>query len=217
MTMWVELIAGVLMGFFGSIPVAGPVALVVVSRGLSGDTRGGLRVTIGAGVAEGVLAAIVFGGLGFAIQEAPGLERLLDWLGVGVLVLIGGWFSWKGLGAPSVQAEVTSSAPNHPGRDFALGLSMVVGNPGMIGTWGGAIAALEGTGAVQASVSAAPAFGLGVAFGVVGWFWLGLLALRRWRGSLNGRVVDASVRVIGFILLSLGVAAGFALYGASSV
>ena len=216
MTLWVELVAGVLMGFFGSIPVAGPVALVVVSRGLSGDTRGGLRVTLGAGVAEGVLAAIVFGGLGLAIQEAPGLERVLDWLGVAVLVLIGGWFSWKGLGAPSIQTEVASSASDHPGRDFALGVSMVAGNPGMIGTWGGAIAALEGTGAVQASVSAAPAFGLGVAVGVVAWFWLGLLALRRWRSSLSGRVMDASVRVIGVVLLLLGVAAGSALYGASS-
>ena len=216
MTLWVELLAGALMGFFGSIPVAGPVALVVVSRGLSGDTRGGLRVTLGAGVAEGVLAAIVFGGLGLAIQEAPGLERLLDWLGVAVLVLIGGWFTLKGLGEPALQAETASSGPGHPGRDFALGVSMVAGNPGMIGTWGGAIAALEGTGAVQASVSAAPAFGLGVAMGVVGWFWLGLLALQRWRGSLNGRVMDATVRGIGVVLLSLGVAAGFALYGATS-
>ncbi len=210
---WEELLAGGAMGFFGSVPVAGPVALVVVTRGLNSDFKSGLAISAGAGVAEGFIAGLVFAGLGFASSKLEWLEPCLDFAGVAVLILIGFWFALKGVGGGA--AKVTSNADDEgsPLRSYAIGAGMVLGNPGMLGTWGGAVAALEGAGVASASVAGAPFFGVGVSLGVVGWFWLVLLAIRRWRASLDGRWVDQSVRAIGVALIALGVAAGFSIYG----
>jgi len=211
--LWAELLAGVVMGFFGSVPVAGPVALVVVTRGLDSDFRGALWVAIGAGIAEGILAGLVFAGLGLALAKFEGLDAILDFAGVGVLLVIGAWFALKGVGESKAQGTADLEAEGASVRNFALGLGMVLGNPGMLGTWGGAVTALEGAGLAEASVLGAPVFGLGVSAGVVAWFWLVLQAIRRWRASLDGRFVDATVRLIGLALIVLGLVAGAALFG----
>ena len=90
---------------------------------------------------------------------------------------------------------------------------MVLGNPGMLGTWGGAVAALEGTGLVVSRVQTAAIFGVGVSIGVVAWFWAMLAALQRWRGLMNGKFMDALVRGVGITLISMGLYAGFRVLG----
>ena len=188
-----EPVAGFGMGFFGSVPVAGPVALLVLTRGLEGDVRGGIRISLGAACAEGLLSGLVFGGLGVALEAVGGMRSAMDVVGVVVLLGIGGFFALRGV--QSAQSQGAVGAPPRVGQgDALLGLGMVLGNPGMIGTWGGAVAALEGTGVVQASAARAPLFGLGVTLGVFAWFWLLLLALERWREVLTGRILDVAVR-----------------------
>lgn len=215
MSTWLELLAGSVMGFFGSVPVAGPVALVIVTRGLQGDFKGSFLLAAGAGVAEGLLAGLVFAGLGFASAELEWLAPFLDFVGVGVLVLIGAWFAIRGLSTEVGANEARISAEVSWVREVALGAGMVLGNPGMLGTWGGAVAVLEGTGLASASLGGAPSFGAGVCLGVIAWFWLVLQGIKRWRRALDGRWVDLSVRFVGLGLIALGVIAGARLLGGS--
>lgn len=213
MIAWMELLAGSAMGFFGSVPVAGPVALVIVSRGLQSEFRRALLMAVGAGIAEGLLAAFVFAGLGFASANVEWLAPVLDYVGVGVLILVGLWFATRGLAGGMTSNETCDDREVSWAREVALGAGMVLGNPGMFGTWGGAVAALEGTGFAEASVAGAPSFGVGVCLGVIAWFWLVLQAIKRWRGALDQRWVDLSVRLIGFSLIALGIFAGASLVG----
>lgn len=206
---WGEALAGGVLGFFGSIPVAGPVALVVVTRGLAGDRLGARGVALGAGLAEGLLAGLVFGGMGLLVTEVQGLVGVLEWIGAVALVGVGAWFGYRGLGAPSELDELGREDEGQTVRGVLVGMVMVVGNPGILGTWSGAVAALEGTGVVDSRSQSAWVFGCAVAIGVVGWFWLLIAALRRWRGALDWRMLDFGVRGIGVVLIAAGVYAAF--------
>src|SRR5580704_13680750 len=57
----VSLVAFV-FAFVGSLPLAGPIALLVVSNGASGHYKEALRIALGAAVAEGIYAFLAFWG-----------------------------------------------------------------------------------------------------------------------------------------------------------
>lgn len=208
---WSEAGAGLVMGFFGSVPVAGPVALVVVTRGINRDHAAGRSVAVGAGLGEGILAGVVFAGMGWVVSASPAMAATLDWAGAIVLIAVGAWFALRGLEAPAPQEPHGDDDEDSGLRPVLIGAGMVLGNPGMIGTWGGAVAALEGTGWVSASASGAPAFGLGVAFGVAAWFWMLLAAIKRWSDVLNGKVLALFIRAVGGALVLMGSFASYQL------
>ena len=60
----IALVAGSVMGFLGSMPIAGPVAVLVLERGLIRRRREGLGVALGAAAAEAIYAFLAFWGLG---------------------------------------------------------------------------------------------------------------------------------------------------------
>jgi hypothetical protein len=85
-----------------------------------------------------------------------------------------------------------------------LGFGLVLGNPGMIGTWGGALAALKSTGLVQISSAGAIGLGLGVVVGVLGWFFLMLRLIRTYGSALNATALNFAVRGVGLALAIAG-------------
>jgi len=204
------------MGFFGSLPVAGPVALVVITKGLNSDYRSALSVATGAALAEGVLAGLVFAGVGLAASRVGWLQGFLDVAGVAVLLLVGVWFAVRGLRGQGEPDESKDLKCTDPLRQGSFGAGLVLANPGLLGTWGGAVAGLEGTGWVQVSVSGAPFFGLGVCLGALGWFWLAVYAIKRWRSALNGKWIDVMIRSLGLGLIALGATAAYNLIRATN-
>lgn len=210
---WSEALAGGVMGFFGSLPVAGPVALVVITKGLNRDGAGARAVALGAGLAEGLLAGVVFAGMGWIVSGSPRVADALDWAGIFVLFGVGAWFAVRGLGAPRSYGEADDEGRERLTRGLFVGGGMVLGNPGMLGTWSGAVAALEGTGLVVARTQSAFAFGCGVAIGVIAWFWLLLAAIKRWSGVLSGKTLDSGVRIMGLALIATGTFAVFRMLG----
>ena len=205
----VELIVGAVMGFFGSVPLAGPVALLVMTRGLSGNFKEARQIAVGAAIAEGLLAGWVFAGLGLLYSQLPQLEGLVEWLGSFALIGVGLWFLIRGVAqkAPDLEASDETNA------SFVLGVGLVLGNPGMIGTWGGALAALEGTGIVQVSSIGAIGIGLGVFLGVLGWFLLMLRLIRSYGSALNPAALNFAVRGIGLALAITGSISAVSLLG----
>jgi threonine/homoserine/homoserine lactone efflux protein len=210
---WVEISAGFGMGFIGSIPLAGPVALLVMTRGLASEFTEAKLIAGGASLAEGFLAAWVYAGLGVLYSLAPGLEEAVKWLGPFALFLIGLWFFIRGV-SPDSGEPASERQGRGASYSLSIGIGLVMGNPGMIGTWGGAIAALEGTGVVKASPAGAPWFGLAVAAGVFAWFLLMLRVIRSHKNSLNYRVLNLIVKGIGGVLVGAGALSFASLLGA---
>lgn len=205
----IELLAGAVMGFIGSIPLAGPVALLVMTKGLSGDFKEAKRIAGGAALAEGLLAGWVFAGLGLLYSQFPRLEGVIEWLGAFALIAIGLWFAIRGIPTKSSGTDAVEKS----GAGFALGCGLVLGNPGILGTWGGALAALEGTGIVQVSTSGAIGIGVGVSVGVLAWFLLMLRLIRSHGAALNATVLNYAVRGIGLALVVTGSLTTAALLG----
>src|SRR5271170_2684173 len=62
MSLLVVSLVAFVFAFVGSLPLAGPIALLVVSNGASGRHKEALRIALGAAVAEGIYAFLAFWG-----------------------------------------------------------------------------------------------------------------------------------------------------------
>ena len=62
------IIFGFVFGFVGAIPVAGPIAAMVVERSILGRFRAAIWLAIGSAIAEGGYAALAVFGFSFLFQ-----------------------------------------------------------------------------------------------------------------------------------------------------
>ena len=76
--MSVAFIAGLLMSFIGSMIPTGPIALIVLKRGLGRQRFGALAIVSGAAVAEAGYALIAFLGLHLALARIHADRGRLD-------------------------------------------------------------------------------------------------------------------------------------------
>ena len=67
---------GFVFGFIGSMPVAGPIAILVFGRGLEGRLRSGVYLAIGAAIAESIYAYLrVWGFSELLLAQTAGSSR----------------------------------------------------------------------------------------------------------------------------------------------
>ena len=71
MSVVVVCLIAALFGFAGSMPLAGPVAVLVVSRGALKEYTAAFRIGLGAAVAEGVYAFLAFWGFATFLARYP--------------------------------------------------------------------------------------------------------------------------------------------------
>src|SRR5689334_9727600 len=69
--MWMALFVGLVLGFFGSIPVAGPASILVLKNALEKGHRQGIDIAAGAAIGESVYAFVAFWGLTTVLEEFP--------------------------------------------------------------------------------------------------------------------------------------------------
>src|SRR5271163_3359738 len=127
---WVSLVA-LVFAFVGSLPLAGPIALLVVSNGAGGRYKEALRIALGAAIAEGIYAALAF--WGFATFLARHALVLPISHGVTAVVLCG-------LGAKFLffKLKDEASKPEEEAKPggFWVGFSISAINPTLLATWG---------------------------------------------------------------------------------
>lgn len=195
----VAAVFGLLLGFVGSIPVAGPVSAIVVSRGIQGRFESGVYLSVGAGIAEALYAALAFWGFGALLTRYSFVVPLSRGAAAVILAV---------LGVMLARATSKDVEERHDGRDsrfgsFALGFSISALNPTLLATWTAAVATLYSTGLVGFSGAAAVPFAAGTAAGIAAWFVLLLVLVRRYRAKLAMDVLARAIRVIGWLLLFL--------------
>ena len=71
--MVVVLLIGFALGFFGSVPLAGPIAVLVFAYGLEGRFRTGISLSLGAALAESIYAYAAFWGVGTLLGRYPSI------------------------------------------------------------------------------------------------------------------------------------------------
>jgi threonine/homoserine/homoserine lactone efflux protein len=197
------------LSFVGSMPIAGPIAVIVLSKGLAGHVRSGVFLAIGAAIAEAVYAGLAFLGITAMIERYPILLPISRLVGCLILIALGVAFLVKKQGEPSTKAEDDKSREGTTDLGSAfVGLSITAINPTLIVTWTGAVSAVHAAKLLRVSELDALPFAAGVLTGIITWFSTFLALLGKWNKKLQPSSIQRVIKAMGVVLIIAGVGFG---------
>ena len=197
MSVVIAVVLGLVISFVGSIPVAGPLAVLIVDRAVSGRRVEGLFVAFGGAAAEALYAfgvALLFPlllGLSDTIVFVSRIAGAVLIACVGLLLCI----------RPDVPRRAGGQRRK---GSFVTGLALSGLNPTLIATWTVVVATLNSHGLLGRSAAAAVAFGLGVGAGVAGWFALLVSLSHAAKDLFDGPRRKQTIRILGLVLVCAG-------------
>lgn len=200
--MWIALIAGLVLGFFGSIPVAGPVSILVIKNALEKGIKQGIDIAIGASVGEAVYAFIAFWGLTTVLEQFPVLVPISKIAGAVLVIALGIYLVVRRTNPTDMHA---ANLADRQERRLLRGFLSAFLNPTLLATWTTVVTALHATSLVDPSPRGAIPFAIGVGIGIFGWFaFLVEIVVRRFRDRLAPENVQKVVRGFGWAMIGLG-------------
>lgn len=201
--MIVALIIGFVLSFIGSVPIAGPIAVIILSKALEHRGRAAFFISIGASVAEGFYAFLAFWGFSTVLVSYPSLVPASRFVGACILVALGIYlFARKPKSPEHNKARDKANAVGI--RNILLGFSMTIVNPTLIVTWTAAVGAAHSTGFMRMYQRDAWAFAVGVCAGINSWFAVLLVLVGRFKQKVTPQTIDKMIRGIGILLIVLG-------------
>jgi len=196
-------LVGLFFGFLGSIPVAGPISLLVLAYGLEGRVRNGIFLAVGAALAESVYAYLAFWGFGALLARLTWIEPVSRGLAAALLITLGVRFLRR---RPPPEALPQLSPPGAGNvRSFFLGVAITGFNPTLMVTWLAAVTLLRASDLVDFGAEGALAFSMGVAAGIAAWFGVLLTLLVRYRQRFSSSLLNRMLQAMGAALILLGV------------
>ena len=190
-------VAGMFMSFVGSMIPTGPIALIVIKRGIGRQRLGALSLVCGAALAEAGYALLAYLGINFALDTYPVQTSMLRIL-AGIILIV---FAVVCI-LDSHSHKPKNSNSNYAGANFLLGLSIAGLNPTFLVTWAGAVAVARGAG-LTSGIHGAPAFACGVIVGPILWFWILLKLLTRHVLDLHPDILKKIEKALPIVLLIL--------------
>ena len=199
--MLIALLSGMGLGFAGSIPVAGPTAVIVVENALQNRPRRGMAIAAGAAFAESLYALIAFWGLAALLTRYPMLRPVSRLVAGVVLGLVGAYLAFR---KPKRAVRSERAEAQHLVQEVLFGFTVTALNPTLVVTWGVAIAALHSALGELFTGSDAVPFALGACIGISVWFWLLLRLVGHFRRAVAPATVNKVIRRTGGILVAAG-------------
>jgi threonine/homoserine/homoserine lactone efflux protein len=199
--MLIPLLVGFAFGYIGSMPVAGPISVLVLHLGLAHDSRRALYVAVGGAVAESLYALLAFWGLSTILDSYPVALPASRVAGACLLLA---------LGLVMMLTRTRGATPQNqrPGkgrkRSFALGFLVTAVNPTLIVTWTAAVGAVHATGLLAMDQAEALPFAAAACAGIVAWFVTLLWLVGKWRSRVSAEGLGRFKRVMGAVLIAVG-------------
>jgi len=191
-------VVALVFGFVGSMPLAGPIAVMTISRAARGRYGEALRVGLGAAVAEGLYAALAFWGFTHLLGRSALVVPLSSAATALVLLPLGVRFMfWR--------ADEERDHRESKAGTALLGFSVSALNPTLFVSWSAAVAFLYGALLQNPSEGDAIPFGLCAATGIASWFLVLVGLLRRFEGKFGRGMLGWAVRALGLALFGIGV------------
>ena len=198
--MAIAAVVGFLFGFIGSMPVAGPIAVLVFSRGVDNRHRSALWVAVGGALAEGVYACLAFWGFAEFLARYPVMEPISRAVAAVVLTALGVSFLRR-----KVRRQKVDDRREGWGRSFALGFTITALNPTLIATWAAATTTLFSTKLVAFTPVTALPFGGGAIAGIIVWFALLLQLVKKFRSRFSEQTLNRVIQGMGVFVLVVAV------------
>jgi threonine/homoserine/homoserine lactone efflux protein len=193
---------GGLLGFLGAIPVAGPVSALVLRYGFKKQIQRGLTFAAGAAIAESVYVLLAFFGFNFIFSSIPYFETVSKALASLILIGLGTYFVFSKSAHAIGQSSVSTEERNR--KEFVIGFMVSILNPTLIASWATIITTLSTYHSFEYSMSNSISFSVGVAIGIVSWFSIMLLLIRRNHNRLKVEWIKRLLMSLGSFLILLG-------------
>jgi threonine/homoserine/homoserine lactone efflux protein len=203
----VPLVLGFVLGFVGSMPLVGPVALLVVSRAVDREFGAAVRIGIGGAVGEAIYALVAWFGFSTFLARHPIVFPISNGVAAITLFALGVAFAQFRID-PRKTAEARE---REHARALQTGFSATALNPTLLATWSVASATLHSTHWIPPKAWTALPLALGVALGIASWFSLLVAAVRRWGERFEQKTLTWIVRAMGVALIGIGVLFGVKL------
>lgn len=175
--MLLALFAGFVFGFVGSVPVAGPIAVLVLERSLAKRYTDAEGIALGGALAESFYAGAAFLGLGYVVQHYPVVLVAAHIIGAIVLFVVAGVL-YRGTDKPP---EVDKASVDATGRarGFTLGFSLTAFNPTLLATWSAVAAGAYASLPLVLTTGSAIAFPIGACAGIATWLFTFVRIIKR--------------------------------------
>ena len=235
--MLIAVLTGLIAAFIASMPVAGPVAALIVRHALEGRPKSALMLGLGTGAAEGLYAFLALWGFATFLADYPIVVPISKVVAALILIGLGFWFTRftpKSNDRPEPTAEPAHHGLRHrtlsslavskvmkkgseaerPLQSFGVGLSVTLLNPTLLATWAAAATTIASMRLFPVEPTHALPFSLGVVVGAGSWFALLTWLLSRYRHHFSPLTLQRVIRAMGWGLIGLGVwfAIAFVLY-----
>lgn len=197
--MIVAILIGFLFGFIGSMPPAGPIAILVLARSVEGRFRNAISLAVGASLAESAYAFLAFWGYSALLKRYPVILPISRALAAVVLLGLGIILACR---KPLKQ---NAKAPeDRKTGGFLLGFTISALNPTFLVTWTAATATLFSTGLVKNTPTLSVPFSLSACLGMSLWFALVVKLVQHYRERFRQETLHQVVRIFGVALFGLG-------------
>ena len=198
--------SGFIMGFVGSIPPTGPVALMVIRRTFEHRPWHAFAAGVGGALAEVVYSGLAVFGVGLVLKQIEVAETAIRGFSTLVLLGVGFYFFVTPVSAEDVRqdhktGESLGSSMGHLAQGFSVGIV----NPTLILNWTVAVALFFSYFQIDTDLSGRILFVVGVGSGIITWTAVQVYLLRKFQEwssvEMLGKIQRAvSVLVIGAAL-----------------
>ena len=203
--MIVAALLGLCFGYLGSMPIAGPIAILVFERGLEGRRRDGLYIACGSALAESVYAYLAFWGFSALLVRYAWIE-LASRIAAAIILTAIGIYCFRRRVSDGDRAKIVSQhrARARKGGGFLLGFTMTAINPTLLATWGATVTTLYSLQIVRFDATEALPFSVGAGAGIVSWFITMLYFMKRLEHRFSHRSLDRLLNGMGVALIAIG-------------
>jgi threonine/homoserine/homoserine lactone efflux protein len=192
------LVLGFGLSFVGSIPMTGPLALLVIDRVIALQRRAAFWIAFAGAVVEALVAAAVATFLPLLLPRSDTIIRFARSSGalvifaVGVLLLV----------RPHLLSTIKTEHHHH---SLLAGVLATALNPTLLATWTVIVTSLHSSGTIDGGYPSGLSFGFGVGSGALAWFVLVIVLARRFSvlQQFTHRRVELA-RTVGVLLMLVG-------------
>jgi threonine/homoserine/homoserine lactone efflux protein len=191
----------ILAGVIAAVPAMGPSSAIIIRRILVGHEQKGLAFAAGYIIAEGLACLAAIWGVELIFYTAPVLEPILKWVGIGLLLAVGLYFTFGG-GESDGESEQQDLETRSLGGQFAFGFGLTALNPALVAGWTTAMGAVFSATGIELATWQKWFVPFGIVVGETLWYALLVVLARRFDAFLDERMIDRIIQAVGVVLVS---------------